>query len=85
MAYTVTVTSRVVNDDGSIQYQMDDGTGIILPNQEVENDWCDEQQIDIASIALVNRIAICKTVHNGVNAIVDFNIDDANGNIMRVS
>jgi hypothetical protein len=65
MAYTIMVTGRTVNDDGSIQYQMDDGSGILFTDAAEESTWCDETNLETIIRPIIKRIAVCKTVHDG--------------------
>ena len=85
MAYTVTVTNRLVNDDGSIQYQMDDGWGVVFADASGEASWCNDAEIEELLLPIARRIAACKTVDYGHNATVSVDINEIAGLILRSS
>lgn len=85
MAISLTVSSRTINPDGSVQYQFDDGTGVMFDSIADEEAWCVESDIEVQMRGDMIRIAVCKTVHGLANATVTLNIDDANGDVLKVA
>ena len=87
MAFSLTVSSRTVNPDGSIQYQFADGTGVMFPNAAIETEWSDQSDIETTILRQVQRVAVNRTLANsgnpGVTAL--FDIADATGNVLKVN
>lgn len=79
------VVSRTVDSEGAVQYQFDDGTGVVFDSVAAEEAWCVESDIEVQIRPDLIRIAVCKTVHGIVNATVTCDLDNVVGNVVTVA
>ena len=82
---SIQVVSRTVDAAGAIQYQFDDGSGVVFPDAAAEASSCLDSAIELQMRANMVQIAVCKTVHGMANVTVTLNVDDANGNVLTVA
>lgn len=86
MAFSVTVSSRTVNPDGSIQYQFANGFGVVFATTTEEQDWCDQSDIESQIRGQIMRIAVRKTIDSGTTGkTVSYDIDAVGGNVVQVT
>lgn len=86
MAFTLTVSSRTVNPDSSIQYQFADGSGLIFADATMESDYCDQTDIEILIARQVQRLLVGKTISKGSSgASATFDANETNGYVLRLT
>ena len=72
------------NGDGVWMLSFSDGSGIEFPDEESYVTYCNDDYIDIVAVESLRRVTAVRKF-NGETCVALFDINDASGNVVKVS
>jgi hypothetical protein len=73
-----------LNSDGVWTLAFSDGSGIEFPDEEAYISYCSDQYIDVVAVESLRRVTAVRKFNNET-AIATFDINEASGNVVKVS
>lgn len=72
------------NSDGVWMLYFSDGSGIEFPDEDSYVNYCDDAYIDVAAVESLRRVTAVRKFNNQTASAI-FDINDASGNVVKVS